>query len=356
MHAAAVQRRIMDSFETSAPDPEPYQLSLYTIPCNVYKVPDPGQEPTESWFFDLVLVEESGLPATPVSLMLDLYSGEEHVKRTHFSPLAFPAIQDVRHKPGEDDGPASTRHHANLDELFDLRLKFSEQMSLNVDLVVLELELELPDGSRDVESLEVPVSRYEQQVELIFPLKTPCVILRGQVNNGGHSEWSTQFAFDVVGLDEHYAMLRGVEKSNQNFVGWGQEIVAPADGVVTYARNDVPDQPGTHAVDENTFRDLPEPVWASMGNTVVIDHGTGEYSVLCHMQQGSVQVGTGDRVARGQVIGRLGNSGNSFGPHLHYHLQAGEVIFGCDPLPVRFVNIGGAAISQGTYITPESEA
>jgi murein DD-endopeptidase MepM/ murein hydrolase activator NlpD len=126
--------------------------------------------------------------------------------------------------------------------------------------------------------------------------------------------------------------------------------------VVTYARNDVPDQPPSHAVDENTFHDLPEPVWAGMGNTVVIDHGTGEYSVLCHMQQGSVQVSRGDRVGRGQVIGRLGNSGNSFGPHLHYHLQAGEVIFGCDPLPVRFKNIDGAELSRGTYITPEGEA
>jgi murein DD-endopeptidase MepM/ murein hydrolase activator NlpD len=262
----------------------------------------------------------------------------------------------VRHKPGEDDGPTSTRHHANLDELFDLRLKFSEQISLNVDLVVLELELELPDGSRDVESLEVPVSRYEQQVELIFPLKTPCVILRGQVNNGGHSEWSTQFAFDVVGVDQSHAILRGVEEGNDSFTGWGQEIIAPADGVVTYARNDVPDQPAPHAVDESTYRHLPEPVWAGVGNTVVIDHGTGEYSVLCHMQQGSVRVNKGDRVGRGQVIGRLGRSGNSSSPHLHYHLQAGEVIFGCDPLPLRFKNIAGAELSRGTYITPESEA
>lgn len=343
----------MDSFETSAPDPSPYELSLYTIPRNVYKVPDPGHEPTESWFFNLVVQEESGLPVTPVSLMLDLYAGEEHVKRTLLSRIAFGPIQDVRHKPHEDDGPSSNRHHANLEEVFDLRLKFSEQISLEVDLVVCELELELADGSRDVESLEVPVSRYEQQVELVFPLKTPCVILQGHVNNGGHREWSTQFAFDAFGLDERYAILRDKKETNENFVGWGQEIIAPAAGVVTYARNDVPDQPNPNAVDESIFRDLPEPVWASAGNTVVIDHGTGEYSVLCHMQQGSVPVSQGDRVAQGQVIGRLGNSGNSFGPHLHYHLQAGELIFASDPLPIRFKNIGDVELSRGTYITPE---
>lgn len=339
--------------DAQAPDRNP-QLSLYTIPRNVYKVPDPGHEATESWSFNLAVREESGSPVTPVSLVFDLYSGEEHVKRTHFSPIVFDTIRDVRHKPREGDDASSNRHHANLDELFDLSLKFSEPVSLQVDLVVLELELELPDGSRAVESLEVPASRYEQKVELIFPLKTPCIILQGHVNNGGHREWSTQFAFDAFGLDEHYAILRGKEETNENFVGWGQEVIAPADGVVTYSRNDVPDQPDTHAVDQSTVLHLPEPVWASAGNTVVIDHGTGEYSVLCHMRQGSVVVSRGDRVEQGQVIGRIGNSGESFGPHLHYHLQAGELIFGCDPLPVRFKNIGDLELSRGTYIKPGS--
>ncbi|MDQ3930192.1 MAG: hypothetical protein M3328_13730, partial [Chloroflexota bacterium] len=144
----------MDSLEASPPEITPYQLSLYTIPRNVYKVSDPGHEPTESWTFNLVVQEEQDRPVTPVSLVYDLYSGEEHVKRTHLSPIAFPAIQDVRHKPHEDDDPSSNRYHANQKELFDLRLKFSEQIPLEVDLVVCELELELADGSRAVESLE----------------------------------------------------------------------------------------------------------------------------------------------------------------------------------------------------------
>ncbi len=346
----------MDSFETSAPDPAPYQLSLYTIPRNVYKVRDPGHEATESWYFDLALREEADLPATPVSLMLDLYAGEEHVKRMHLSPIAFPAIQNVRHKPHAEEGPTSPKHHSNLKELFDLRLKFSEQISLDVDLVVCELEVELPDGSRDVESLEVPVSRYEQQVELIFPLNTPCVILQGHVNDGGHDEGSTHFAIDVLELDERYAWLRDKEGRNESYVGWGQDVIAPAAGVVLYARSDVPDQPQPGTVDESAFRELPDPVWARAGNTVVIDHGTGEYSVLCHMQQGSVTVPRGERVAQGQVIGRVGNSGNSRGPHLHYHLQAGELIFACDPMPVRFKNVGVAGLTRGAYITPASLA
>ena len=64
-----------------------------------------------------------------------------------------------------------------------------------------------------------------------------------------------------------------------------------------------------------------------MGNCVIIDHGNSEYSVVAHMQQGSVTVKVGERVAAGQVIGKLGNSGDSFGPHLHYQLQSGPQLF-----------------------------
>ena len=75
--------------------------------------------------------------------------------------------------------------------------------------------------------------------------------------------------------------------------------------------------------DSNYYRPLHDPVMAYAGNCVIIDHGNSEYSVMMHMQQGSVTVKAGDRVVTGQVIGRLGNSGDSFGPHLHYQLQSG---------------------------------
>lgn len=55
------------------------------------------------------------------------------------------------------------------------------------------------------------------------------------------------------------------------------------------------------------------------GNVVVIDHGFGYKSRYAHLQK--IEVKPGDEVIRGQVIGRLGNSGRSTGPHLHYEVQ-----------------------------------
>ena len=57
------------------------------------------------------------------------------------------------------------------------------------------------------------------------------------------------------------------------------------------------------------------------GNTVIIKHTDGLYSKLCHLQKGSISVKPGDNVRYGQVIGKVGNSGRSPFPHLHFQLQ-----------------------------------
>jgi murein DD-endopeptidase MepM/ murein hydrolase activator NlpD len=69
------------------------------------------------------------------------------------------------------------------------------------------------------------------------------------------------------------------------------------------------------------------------GNHVVLDLG-GVHSALCaHLQPGSLRVKTGDRVQRGQVLGLVGNTGNSYGPHLHFHISDGIPVLGSEGLP-----------------------
>ena len=57
------------------------------------------------------------------------------------------------------------------------------------------------------------------------------------------------------------------------------------------------------------------------GNHVVLDVGGGQYVFYAHLQKGSVTVEPGAHVTRGEVLGKLGNSGNTSGPHLHVHLM-----------------------------------
>ena len=74
------------------------------------------------------------------------------------------------------------------------------------------------------------------------------------------------------------------------------------------------------------------------GNHVILDHGTGEWSLLAHFKRGSLRVKPGQTVAAGDTLGLCGNSGNSSEPHLHYHLQNGPTFGDAEGLPAQFVN------------------
>jgi len=82
---------------------------------------------------------------------------------------------------------------------------------------------------------------------------------------------------------------------------------------------------------------LPDPKTITVenvdGNHVVLDLGNGFFAFYAHMQKGSVAVRPGDRVKRGQVLGKLGNSGNTSAPHLHFHIMNGPSVLGSDGLP-----------------------
>lgn len=83
----------------------------------------------------------------------------------------------------------------------------------------------------------------------------------------------------------------------------GTPIHAPADGVVHFAGR-VPRKQS--------------PRVAAYGNFVVLDHGTGTRTVFAHCDR--LNVAAGEEVRRGDLIGWVGNTGRSTGPHLHYEV------------------------------------
>jgi len=98
----------------------------------------------------------------------------------------------------------------------------------------------------------------------------------------------------------------------ESYPSYGQPLSAPADGRVCRVVNDRPDV----AIGDS------DPGHAA-GNHVVIDIGGGRWVLLAHLMKGSVSVSEGERVRRGQPIGRCGNSGNTSAPHLHLQAQDG---------------------------------
>jgi hypothetical protein len=328
-------------------------ITLATIPKSVYKLPDTSHEPSESWVFNLMVQSTDQPDLTPYLLTAELFSGATLVKTSEIRAPMLDLLRAVRHRPNEGDAPDSNRWHATQDELYDIRLRFSEYADAAIDRVRCSLLLDAPTGERLTAQVDVPIRVYQQKTRLIFPLAHNTVITQGNVHNGGHREWSTQFALDLMGCTPSFAPLTGsTESVNEDYAGWGMDVIAMAAGRVSYARADVPDNPDPSAPDESLWASLPEPVWASTGNCVMLDHGNGEWTFVSHMMQGSVTVRAGDHVEQGQVIGRLGNSGDSTNPHLHVHMQAGPRVFGFDGLPMTFANLPpGTRLARGEFVT-----
>jgi len=169
---------------------------------------------------------------------------------------------------------------------------------------------------------------YKDKTKLSWPLQGLWLVYQGgrSVYDNYHAASGDQrFAYDIVGINEG-KLYSGNGDKPEDFFGFGQPVFAPAAGTVVVAVDQYDDNPINKPSSTNPRQ----------GNTIVIDHGNGEFSMMAHIKRGSVKVKVGDKIKTGQEIGRCGNSGNSPFPHLHYHLQTTPEWFKGDGLPVAF--------------------
>jgi hypothetical protein len=145
----------------------------------------------------------------------------------------------------------------------------------------------------------------------------------------GRPRIAQRFAIDWIKLGEDGKLFRDNNPSiNANWYGYGEAIVAGADGVVAEVKDGIPDN-----VPLAGDRAVPITMETVAGNHVIVEHGPGRYALYAHLQPGSLAVRQGDRVKRGQDLGRLGNSGNSDAPHVHFHLCDAPSPLGCEGQP-----------------------
>jgi murein DD-endopeptidase MepM/ murein hydrolase activator NlpD len=185
-----------------------------------------------------------------------------------------------------------------------------------------------------------------------FPLDGTWWLANGAGLHTGH-RWSPmeEFAYDLGQLAPDFSTHRGAGTAFADYVAYGATVMAAADGrVVSVVTDQVEDahamqQPGESTdtymqrLQQDQFARIAKGAAAIGGNSVVIDHGNGEYSFYAHLKPGSVKVKVGDVVKAGQAIGALGSSGNSTEPHLHF-----QVTDGPDPLlsagiPIRWQDL-----------------
>jgi len=130
-------------------------------------------------------------------------------------------------------------------------------------------------------------------------------------------DWVTPELFAIDWIREvDGRFYSGDGTRNTDWVGFGEPIHAVAGGTVVLTRDGLPDIP---PMTKNPGLRTPEDY---AGNNVIVAIGHGRYAVFDHLVRGSVRVRRGQRVRAGQVVGKLGNSGNTDGPHLHFGIEA----------------------------------
>jgi hypothetical protein len=162
--------------------------------------------------------------------------------------------------------------------------------------------------------------------------------------------WIAQrYAVDWEQLDAERRIYRGPQEKLESYTIFGKEALAVADATVVSAIDGLPEQiPGKFP----TNISLEE----ADGNSVILDLGNQQYALYAHLQPGSLKVHKGDHVKTGQVLGLVGDSGNSLAPHLHFQVMDAPSSLGSNGLPYEIRSFSVTGKSPGTAAFDEAEA
>lgn len=208
------------------------------------------------------------------------------------------------------------------------------------------------DGRTSEFTGSIPIKSEFAQNKYIFPLRGVWYAGSG-ASFHTHHRWAVpeEFALDIAKIGESGLTHKGDGTRFDDYYAYGADVLAAANGRVTRIANDQPEDPSAmqrpNETQEAYFARLQKEqaerlakgLTAIAGNYVMIDHGKNEYSLYAHLQPGSVRVHVGDQMKAGDVIGKLGSSGNSTEPHLHFQICDKPNPLMCAGIPMNFSNV-----------------
>lgn len=188
----------------------------------------------------------------------------------------------------------------------------------------LNFKLERTDGTSKDFPMDVAITEFPEPTKLTLPLpfKKGVWFYGASSHKGsriiteGKASYPQRFALDWMYVEEDGTIREGELEKNESYPTHGVEILAVANGIVVALKDSIPENvPHSDEMAITMTRET------ASGNSITIDIGNNIYAHYAHFIPNSLKVKLGDKVSKGQVIGLLGNSGSSTGPHLHFHLE-----------------------------------
>ena len=178
--------------------------------------------------------------------------------------------------------------------------------------------------------------------------------MRAALGVNNHVWLAQRYAVDWEQLDSHDRIYSGPREKLESYTIFGKPVLAVADATVVSVVDGLPEQtPGKYP--EGISLDEAD------GNSVILrlddPHLGGHvFAMYAHMQPSSIRVHPGDKVHVGEILGLVGNTGNSLAPHLHFQLMAEPSSLASNGLPYAIHSFAITAQIPGTEVFDEAEA
>jgi Peptidase family M23 len=312
------------------------------LSARVLHAPEPvrGGDGREHLVYELIVSNESAFPPGPVTVRKVVATAGGKSVET----LAGAALEGMMEPFGivNDRTPRTTIQPGGTAKvLMDVTYPAGARLPRKLDHEIVVSPG--PPGSVELDRFDAaPTTVVERPAPIVSPpLRGPgWVVINGCCDErtshrnsllaiDGALHEGERYAIDFVQMTAAGRLTEGSNQVLGNYPFYGDEVLSATAGTVVGVVDRLPDGPIDFALPPREAGD-------AGGNHVAVAIGGGRYAFYAHLQPGSVRVKVGQRVRPGDVLGLLGNSGNSNAPHLHFQLMDGPSPLGSEGIPFRF--------------------
>lgn len=325
------------------------------------KLPDIIIDNNDYAIIEIMQLEVAGICEEKEVLKLTLHKDEISTFIKQITPKINSMIVDGKQKRGGDiifgkihiqDGILTDKIELLPHECTIIPL--SQMLYLNytgrkvIDAIQLNIFVKGESGEQVVIN-KIILEQYKNKGKYIFPIKGKVCLANLPMSIAHRQCLSQEFAFDVVGQSDIENLILGAQPHDiSNYYIYHENVMAIGDGIVVDIGDKFPESKMSNpneCSDEyltKLFTELvPEIGFVNTlcGNYVVMDHENGEFSLYAHLSENTICVKKGDRVKQGTVVAKVGNTGNSTDPHLHFQLMDSPNMLEANGLPIMFEDI-----------------